>query len=42
MVDKYTLGMKVMGLNARVDKVIVLKLFKRLTRNFKVHERQLI
>jgi len=42
MVDKNTLDMNVMGLNARVDKLIVLKLFKRRTRTFKVHERQLI
>jgi len=34
--------MKVMGLNARVYKLIVLKLFKQRTRTFKVHERQLI
>jgi len=42
MVDKNTLDMKVMGLNARVDKLIVLKLFKRRTRTFNLHERQLI
>jgi len=42
MVDKNTLDMKVMGLKARVDKLIVLKLFKQRTRTFKVHGRQLI
>jgi len=34
--------MNVMGLNARVYKLIFLKLFKRRTRTFKVHERHLI
>jgi hypothetical protein len=41
MVDKNALDINVTGLNARVYKLIVLKLFKSRTRTFKLNERQL-